>query len=168
MISPKDINQIYFKRLKKTKDRDSMSTHKNSGRDWFKYYMFQEPIQGLLYFLELNIDGDILYKVGITKNTINERFNNLPDSVKIIKASQYRMQMVEASLLESYIHHKNHHTREFSKEIFSGMTECYFNNPHNMYLNLDFDDFYIYCEQKYGLCMGEIKDIITNKQRRMK
>lgn len=108
------------------------------GNDWVKHYMFTDTkIKGYLYFIKLNIDGIITYKVGITKN-IDKRYTK-KEMENFISYDYFEMYMLEAAVLERYIHLNNHSIKDNSfigkESTFTNVTELYHQNILESYIN---------------------------------
>lgn len=73
-------------------------------------------------------NNKIFYKVGISKNSVNERFNTTKN-IEILEYFEYKNNMLICSIIEKYIHENFSHLREFNIiEEFGGKTECYIKN----------------------------------------
>lgn len=108
------------------------------GKDWIKHYLFNDTkLKGYLYFIQLEINDKITYKVGITKD-INTRYNK--KEMETFKSYEYfEMYMLEAAIIERYLHLNNHHIKDNSfikiESKFNNTTELYHYNLLNIYLN---------------------------------
>ena len=106
-----------------------------NGKDWIKHYIFhpEENVEGSLYFLKMKHKNLIFYKVGITKHNVDKRFTGLKD-VDILEKFEVRMNMLEASIIERYIHNINFKYRtHLENKTFAGQNECYYNDLRCLY-----------------------------------
>lgn len=103
------------------------------GKDWIKHYIFNESnIDGILYFLKIKQNNKIFYKVGITKNSINERFRNV--NFEILEKQEIKMNMLKCCIIEKYFHENYIELKETNlNEKFEGSTECYIKDMFQFY-----------------------------------
>lgn len=108
-----------------------LQTNHIKGKDWIKEYIYKPKI-GYLYFLTMKINNTLTYKVGISQN-METRFNNYEKQF-IIDNIVYKMNMLEAAILERYFHHKYYNLKDNSfinsEYDISGKTELYHENLH--------------------------------------
>lgn len=120
------------------------------GKDWVKHYIFNDTnLIGTLYFIKLDINNKIVYKVGITKHNIEKRFKGLNKNIKLLNIIEIKRPILECVIIEKYIHDTNKELREYNIEYdFEGKTECYFN-----------DMYYLYDDDIYERALQHLDDV---------
>jgi hypothetical protein len=83
-------------------------------------------IPAILYFLKIKTNEEEFYKIGLTKKTIDKRFNK--DNFKIHVLKEYHTNLYNACILEAIILEENKKHKYEPKAIFGGHTECFNKN----------------------------------------
>lgn len=121
---------------------------------------------GTLYFVQLENKetGEILYKIGITRRTIDKRFQKINKLYNINVIYNIKMSNIKTSLYESFILKKFKDYKYIPHLKFEGWTECFKDkiDIKNYIKNLDFNilcKFYKKCD-KYE--WNEFKESMVN------
>ena len=97
------------------------------GGNLVNYYTLNEEkgkLPGKLYSLKLYNDNEIFYKIGVTSQSIKNRFCRIPYKYEVLKVLE--LSNLEVCKLEETIHAENKELQYKPNEKFNGYTECYY------------------------------------------
>ena len=103
--------------------KNDINTAVLNGKDWVKHYILSDD-EGYLYFIKARIKNQIFFKVGISKHLDRFKYKD----VEIIDSKFIKMKMLQAALIEQYIHLSNSNRRLYMSSVdnsFEGKNECY-------------------------------------------
>lgn len=139
----------------------------NNGKDWIKTYIFEKKTKGLLYYLTMDIlEKQKTHKIGITKNTVKQRYSNLPSEIKIIKEKVVEHDdILISAIIEKYLHHKYKHLRDEPCVDFEGKNECYVNDMSHLYSEGMLPEALAFLDEiKYPLSGNAVLSIINERK----
>ena len=143
--------------------KENINDRKLNGKNWVKHYVFNK-CEGYLYFLKLNVNDVLTYKVGITKNSVLKRYKG--SSAIIIEQKEICMNMLLASIYEQYIHLSNFNIRDFIKDVddnFEGKNECYHIDLYDNYIIFDINEVIEVVARHNSIESSILKDILKSQ-----
>ena len=131
-----EFEQIPHSHLKGSGCQECVERQNIHNMIWFYSNDSKGQEQGLLYLLKFSNDKELFYKVGITSNSIKQRYRNKNYKVynievlKIVEDSNLNCAIFERSL-----HKLNENIRYKPLNKFDGWTECFSQIPMGFGLN---------------------------------
>ena len=95
--------------------------------EWFNAYPKKSQESAILYVVEMTRPNDHFYKVGITKNSVKERYQYNKSGEKYLKKNiliEKTLPLIEAYNLEQHILNTLKEYKYFPNYVFAGRTEC--------------------------------------------